>query len=611
MKNWIASIALLAAASLGLGGCSTRPPESIAETKDSVVTVVVTVPVVQTQLVEATREVPRTVVVTATPVPTPTYESRVNLPPGTLAYALSTDPRSLDPQGVTDEDTTLVVQQLYDGLFNLRGDGTVEPAAATGYTVSEDGKVYTITLRSGMTWSDGKPVIAQHYVDGICRTLEPAVGDSYYYLLSEVARITGAKDFASGDVADCKKVGVKAVDDLTLRIELEQPASFLTKLLAFRTFLPARLDLLGQAAKNPGQPGAEGAPISGTLPFVGNGPYVLSEWVPKDHITLTKNPSYWNASAVGVEQIQFKIIPKLADQLASYEKGELQVAEFPAEDTPRIEADPGFAKELKTLVRPGTSYIGLNTESGPTKNLALRRAIASAIDRDRLIQGVLKQPWHSPAQVIIPPNTPGYQGNDPSIGYRYDPDAVKKYLAEAGYGPGKPVPPVEIWTNLEGNNQLIFKAISDMLEQAGIPTRFSVSKWPTYLASLDACNKPNRSDATKSPAECSYNLYRMGYVMDYADAASILTTLGPKSALQYTGWQSKDYEDIMSKALAEPDETIRIELYKQAEKILLNDVVAVVPLQHYDRTVVVKQGVTSDYPSFGPPNLQYWKLGNQ
>jgi len=600
MKIWIASIALLAAVCTGLAGCSTKPPESIAKTDDVVVTVVVTVPVVQTRVVIATREVPRTVVVTATPVPTPTYESRVNLPADVLAYALSTDPLALGPQGVTDEGTTLVVQQLYDGLFNLRGDGIVEPAAATDYKVSDDGTVYTVTLRSGMTWSDGAPVTAQHYVDGICRTLEPAVGDSYYYLLSDVARIKGAKDFASGDLADCKKVGVKAVDDLTLRIELEQPASFLAKLLAFRTFLPARLDLLQHAAT-----------ISGTLPFVGNGPYVLAEWVPKDHITLTKNPNYWNASAVGFQQIQFKIIPKLAEQLASYEKGDLQVAEFPAEETQRIEADPGFAEELNTLVRPGTSYIGLNTESGPTKNLALRRAIASAIDRDWLINNVLKQPWHAPAQVVIPPNTPGYQGNDPSIGYRYDPDAVKKFLAEAGYGPGKPVPPVEIWTNREGNNELVFRAISDMLEQAGIPTRFSVSKWPTYLASLDACNKPNRSDATKTPAECSYNLYRMGWVMDYADAASILTILGPKSTFQYTGWQSKEYEDIMKQALAEPDEAKRIELYRQAEEILLNDVVAVVPLQHYDRTVLVKQGVKSDFPPFGPPNLQYWKPGGQ
>ena len=106
-------------------------------------------------------------------------------------YPLTAAPASLDPQKAVDETAGLVVEQLYEGLFHLRGDGTIEPAAATGYTVSPDSQTYTVTLRSDLTWSDGAPLTAQHYVDGLCRLLEPATGNSYYYLLTEVLAITG------------------------------------------------------------------------------------------------------------------------------------------------------------------------------------------------------------------------------------------------------------------------------------------------------------------------------------------------------------------------------------------------------------------------------------
>ncbi|MCX6032373.1 MAG: peptide ABC transporter substrate-binding protein [Chloroflexi bacterium] len=580
-----------------VAGCAGRPPETV----ETVVTVEVTVPVavVETRVVEVTREVAKTVVVTATPVPTPAYVSKLNAAANTLVYPLAADPVTLDPQVATDEVSSLVLQQLYEGLYNLRGDGSTVPAAATGYQVSDDGKVYTVTLRGGMTWSDGKPVTAQHFVDGVCRTLEPATGNGYYHLLTDLAPVKGAKAFASGDVADCKKVGVKAVDDTTLQILLDRPAAFFPKLLAMRVFWPTRLDAIAasSAIRNP-----QSAIIS-------NGPYLLTERNPGVRLVLTKNPTYWNAAQVAIERIELPVIPDSARQLALYEKGDVAVADFPPKETARLQADAGLSKELQVLVRPGTSYVGLNTQAGPTKNLAFRKAVASAIDRDKLIKEVLKQPWHVPARAVIPPNVPGYQGEDATVGYKYDLTAAKKFLAEAGYGPDKPVPPVELWTNRDGSNELLLKAIAEMLEAAGIPVRLTTAGWDVYLAGLDGCNKPNRADAAKTPAECAYSLYRMGWVMDYADPAAMLDVVfNPKSAFQYTGWQSKEYGDLLAKALAEPDEAKRLALYKQTEKILLNDAVAVVPLMYYDRTLLVKQAVKFDYPPFGAPNLQYWKL---
>lgn len=555
--------------------------------------VVVTVPVAQTQVVEVVRQ--ETVVVTATPEPTPAYESPLNTPADTLVYPLAADPATLDPQQASDEISQLVVQQLYEGLYNLRGDGSVVPAAATDLALAPDGTVYTVTLRSGLSWSDGSLLTAQHYVDGVCRVLDPEVGNPAYYLLTDVAPVVNARAYAIGDLADCAEVGIRAADDVTLVIALERPATFLPRLLAAPLFWPAPPSTVVTGTE----------PLAAAAELLTNGPYLLSERVANDHLTLTRNPNYWNAGEVSIGQIEFRILPDLAQQLARYAAGDLAVSGLPAADTPRIQADPAWASELQLLVQPGVSYLALNTQVAPTNDVNVRRAIASALDRQYLIDQVLKQPWHLPAEALIPRDVPGHQ--DAAGNYPYDPEAARRYLAEAGFGPEKPVPPVELWYNREGNNEALFKAVGSMLEAVGIPVRLLSSEWNVYLDALENCNKPARADAARSPGECTYQLYRMGWVMDYPDAASMLATFRPGSRFQYTGWESAEYDNLLNQALAEPDEAGRASLYSQAERVVLQEAV-IVPLQYYDRTVLVKQGVTFDYPPFGPPNLQYWKM---
>lgn len=571
---WGLCLALLV---LAAAACSRSAAEPIE--------VVVTVPVAETRVVEVVREVEVTVVVTATPEPTPAYAPLLNAPADTLVYPLSSDPATLDPQQASDETSQLVVQQLYEGLYNLRGGDAPVAAAAQDLATSPDGAVYTVTLRSGLTWSDGSPLTAQHYVDGVCRVLAPEVGNPAYYLLTDVASIVNARSYASGDLVDCAQVGVRAADDLTLVITLERPAAFFSRLLAAPLFWPA-------------------APAASLT----NGPYLLAEQAPGNHLTLTRNPRYWNAGQVSIERIEFRIVPDLAAQLALYERGDLAVSGLPAADTPRVQADPAWASELRLLLQPGVSYLALNAQAAPTNDINVRRAIASALDRQYLIEQVLQQPWHWPAYALIPPQIPGYAGNGAGDAYRFDPEAARRYLAEAGYGPDNPAPPVELWYNREGNNEALFKAVAGMLEDVGIPVRLLTSEWRVYLDALEGCNRPAQADATRSPAECSYNLYRMGWVMDYPDAASMLATFRPGSRFQYTGWESAEYAELLDRALAEPDDALRADLYAQAERVILQDAV-IVPLQYYDRTVLVKSGVRFDYPPFGPPSLQYWARG--
>lgn len=578
---------------------------SCAGEKPSPTPVVVTVPVVETRIVQVTREVERTVVVTVTPAPTPTYASPINAPAGTLTYPLPGDMLTLDPQEAYDLNSLLVLQQLYEGPFNLRGDGTLAPAAATDYIVSADGTAYTLTLRSGLTWSDGQPLTAQHYVDGVCRLLDPMTGNPFYYLLAEVAPIRGAAAYAGGDLADCGRVGVTAVDDLTLRIALERPVAFFPQLLATHLFWPARPDALhGTADAFP--PSTSQSVIHNPQSAIVNGPYLLAEYRLAEQVVLVRNPAYWNTAEVEIKRIELPIVPDPVRQLALYEAGDLMVAAFPARETARIQADPAFARELHVLAQPGTSYLAFNVQALPTDNLNVRRAIASAVDRRSLITDVLGQPWRMAASRLVPAGVPGY--DDGAEVYPFDLSAARAYLAEAGYGPDNPLPPVELWYNRGGNNDAIFQAIAAMLEAAGIPVRLVSSRWEQYLAALENCNKPLEAGAARSPGECSYHLYGMGWMMDYADPASMLQVLSPQSRFQYTGWSSNDYEQLLAKAAAELDAARRSELYRQAEDLLLRQAVVFIPLQHYDRLLLVKRGITFEFPLFGPPHFQYWRL---
>ncbi|MGQ9491217.1 MAG: peptide ABC transporter substrate-binding protein [Anaerolineae bacterium] len=590
-----------------LAGCTGKEPPPA--------TVIVTSPVIETRIVQVTREIEKTVVVTATPAPTPTYASPINAAAGTLLYPLPADVLTLDPQEAHDATSLLVLQQLYEGLFDLRADGSITPAAATGFTASSDSTVYTVTLRAGLTWSDGQPVTAQHYADGVCRLLDPAVGSPFAYLLTEVASLQGAAAYAGGDLADCAQVGVAAVDDLTLRFTLARPVATFPALLTSHIFWPARLDAIKAAANGAMTPTAQSAipvrSVPGTIarspqPAITNGPYLLAGQPAADRIVLVKNPAYWNAAQVAVERIEFVIVPDPGRQLALYEAGDLMVAEFPAQEMARIQADPGLARELHVLPQAGTSYLAFNTQRPPTDDVNVRRAIASALDRRALIEQVLAQPWHVPARSLVPPVVPGYVGGEGA--YPFDLEAARAFLAQAGYRPDNPIPPVELWYNRDGNNDLVFRAVGDMLEAAGIPVRLVSTRWDLYVDGLENCHKPAGAGAIRAPGECSYNLYRMGWVMDYPDASSMLQAFSPHARFQYTGWASADYDRLLAEATAEQDQVRRVELYRKAEHLLLREIVAFIPLQHYDRTVLVKHGIEFDFPPFGPPNLHYWRL---
>jgi len=342
------------------------------------------------------------------------------LPPGqtTLRYA-TWEPETLDVSQADDLGSFRILGQVMEGLYEYDEEGTIQSAGAVSYQVSEDGLVYTVKLREDATWSDGMPVTAQHYVDGIIRLLEPSTEAWYAWLMYVVQ---GAESYNTGETGDPASVGVRAVDDHTLEIRLAQVASHFDAVLAFSTTYPVRLDVIEQ----------HGDLWTRPQNLVCNGAYLLAEWDAEwpgfGQIVLEKNPDYWGADDVTIERIEFRFDDESYTALAAYERGELDVSGYPRGELPRILEE--MPEHLRCLPYPGTWYIGLNTLHPPTDNLNLRKALSSAVDRWAILDDVLETPWRIAACGVVPPEIPGYQGCG-EVGYDFDLEAAQGYLRAA------------------------------------------------------------------------------------------------------------------------------------------------------------------------------------
>jgi oligopeptide transport system substrate-binding protein len=599
-KKLAVVVVLVMIAPIVLAACGPAPePVVVKETSIVVETVVVEKEgekVVEevTKVVEVEKEVE--VVVTATPEPEPTEPAKAELEG--LWYPIGTEPPTLDIQLANDTTSHLIIKQCIEGLFQYRADGSFEPAAATGYTVSDDGLVYTINLREGTTWSDGVPVVGQHFVDGVIRLLDPATAAEYGWLIANEVKNAGA--FNSGEIDDPSMVGIKALDDYTLEIQLEGPRSYFETILPFSVFEPVRLDIIEQYGDLWTEAGN----------YVCNGAYLLDSWEHEAEVVMVKNPDYWDADNVTIEKLTFPIIQESATAMALYENDELHTlggsagTGIPTEDLPRIMGDPVLSEQLKISPRPGVYYVGLNTQRPPTDNVLVRQALAAAIDRQTIIDNVIQMPWRRPMSCSTPPNILGHQEYG-TCGWAFDLEKAKELLAEAGYPDGEGFPVLQFWFNRADFNEDVIEAVAAMWEgNLGISVELRTNEWAVYQDFLNACN-----DSKEDLAACEFNAYRMGWVMDYGDPQNQLQVLfDPRSPQQYTGWESARFEELIDQAGASFDIAEREAFYEEADKILCEEEAALIPIISYDNSALVKDGVTFEYPPFGGPAFKHWAL---
>jgi len=478
-------------------------------------------------------------------------------------HLATTDPDNIDPQQASFVTEISFIMRVYEGLMTFNDQLTPVPGAAEKYDVSSDGKTYTFTLRQGLKYSDGQPLTAANFEYAWKRLCDPSLAGEYAFTGYV---IVGCEEYNTADPKKLSaqelqalrdKVGVKATGDNTLQISLKDPAPYFLSIAALWVGVPTREDLV--------KAGGDSWTTDPTGKYyIGNGPYKMTVFQPKQHYAFVPNPNY----RLGAPKVGFdlRVINDSAVQFAAYKNGELDAYGVAPEDLQSIQNDPTLSKEL--VRNPGTCtfYIGFNTQKAPFDNVKVRQAFAQAFDRKSYIQNILKG-LGSVAYSFIPPGQPGY---DPSIKqWEFNADAAKKALADAGFPDGKGLPDITMTFSSSPRNQTRFEFLqAQFKDNLGINVK------------LDPVDPKTYTSLVKKP-ETTPQLFFLGWCQDYPDPQDWLTTVfDSRSTVTHVGWKNDEFDKLVRQADIEPDRTKRFQLYKQAQQILVQE--APVAFFYYD-----------------------------
>jgi oligopeptide transport system substrate-binding protein len=489
--------------------------------------------------------------------------------PPTAPHALRVscfDPVSLDPALSYDILSIPVVDQLYSGLVEHSPEMDIVPNVAQTWEVLDGGRRYVFHLRGDVRWSDGTPVTAEDFEYAWKRTLNPATGSPSAGLLYDVK---GARAFHRGEVADSDCVGVQALDEVTLVVELDEPTAYFLHLLACTPTYPVPR----HAVEAHGQAWTEVGANSTELGIVTNGPFRLEAWQPGESLALAHDPQYHGRLRGNLRRVELAILADSSAGQKAYEADELDILDmtfFPPVEIDRVRRQ--HAGEYVSLPRFFTSYVAFCLSRTPFDDPRVRRALALATDRERLADVTLRG-YGSPATGgFVPPRMPGHTAG---IGLPYDPEQARQFLADAGYPGGQGFPAVDLMMHSDFLSPVVSEYLQGQWqEDLGIETRSEAVEWEEFLERLQ----------TAPP-----HMLIWGWVADYPDPDNFLR-LGMSHILPYTQWDNGDYKRLVEEARRITDQDERMELYRQADKILVEEA-PVLPLAYMRSHLLVKPWV--------------------
>ncbi|MGH7161856.1 MAG: peptide ABC transporter substrate-binding protein [Planctomycetota bacterium] len=474
-----------------------------------------------------------------------------------FTFVSGAEPKSLDPAILTGQLEGRFSDALFEGLtYTDPASHENVPGMAERWEVSPDGKTWTFHMRAGAAWSNGDPVTARDFEWSWKRLLSPTVASEYAYLLWDVVN---AEEYTRGAVTDAETVGVKALDDSTLRVTLDNAIPYFLDLTSFHTAAPVhRATVARWDADEVAPPGAW------TLPgnIVGNGPFVLEAWIANDRIRLRKNPRYWNAGSIRLETIDALSIEDTTAALNAFLKGDADwnPANWPTSVNLALRRLP----QLITTEAFITYFYRINTTRAPFRDPRVRRALSMAIDRTEIVRNVT-QLGETAAYTCCPPGIPGYE-RPPGLGY--DPKKARQLLEEAGYADPRAFPTIEILYNThEGHKQTAVVVARQLHDNLGITVKPFSQEWQSYQADTRAMN---------------YDLQRAGWIGDYLDPNTFMDLWITDGGNNQTGYSSALYDrlhkltkdvvsfcekpdDSLYGLLAEPDEMrLRVAAYREA-----------------------------------------------
>lgn len=483
------------------------------------------------------------------------------------------EPEDLDPQAVSGVGEQKVIMGLFEGLLTEDPhDLHPVPGVAEAWEVSADGLVYTFHLRANARWSDGTPLTAADFVASYQRMLTPKFAAEYSYLLWFVV---GAEEFNAGRLTDFTQTGFKAVDARTLQVTLNHPTPYLLKIIASHIawdVVPTRVI----AKFGPLDRKQTGWTRAGNL--VGNGPFVLKEWLPNQKIVLARNPNYWDAATVKLDGIEFYPTEDIATEERMFRTGQLdKTNELPVAKIDTYRKDNPDALHIEPWL--GLYFYRCNVTRPPLTDKRVRQALALAIDRESLIKNVVRGD-EQPAYAVSYPGTAGYT---PTARLTGDLAKARQLLAAAGYPGGRGCPTIELLYNTSQNHRAVAEAIQAMWRKnLGVEVSLVNQEWRVYL---DTQHKTH-----------DFQLERSGWIADYLDPHVFLEIWTTGNGNNDTLWSNAAYDRLGQSALAAKDDTERYALYQQMDAILVDEC-PVIPIYYYTRVYAMSPKVKGYWPT--------------
>ena len=475
-----------------------------------------------------------------------------------------TDPATLDHHRTQTVSEGRVLKDLYEGLVTQDAHGEAVPGVAESWTVSDDGLVYTFTLREDAKWSNGDPVTAGDFSFAFHRIMDPATAAGYASVLYP---IKNAEAVNAGSLP-LDDLGVKVIDDRTLEITLESPTPYFIELLTHQTGLP-----LHQASVE-----ASGDKFTQAGTMVTNGAFRLVSFQPNDKIVMERNEHFYDNANVTIDRIEWIPFEDRAACMRRFEAGEVEIcSDVPGEQMSYVKAN--LTDALRIAPYLGTYYLPVKGADGsPLKDARVREAISLVIDRD-FIANEVWQGTMLPGYSLVPPGIVNYVDNPPMLPYAGEDildreDRARELLAEAGVAEGSLT--VELRYNTSENNKNTMAAVADALSNIGINATLNEVEGASYFNYLREGG--------------AYDIARAGWIGDYNDPQNFLFLLTSGVPFNYPRWSSEEYDALLAKAAVTLDLAERGELLAEAERIMLAEQPSI-PILYYSSRALVSPKV--------------------
>ena len=462
------------------------------------------------------------------------------------------EPATLDPQKVEGTPGSHRTRELFEGLYNLDGDGNLTPGVATSYTTNADNTVYTFNLRKDAKWSNGESVTAHDFVFGFQRAVDPATASAYAWYV-EIPSIVNASKIINGK-ANVKNLGVKAVDDYTFEVTLERPVPYFVKMTSHQTLFPAPRKTIEKYGSEWVKPGN----------MVSNGAYKLDSWIVNEKMVMVRNDNYWNDAKTVINKVTFLPLENDSADLKRYEAGEIDITwNLPSDHFKRLKRES--PQEVIITPQLGTYYYQFNTKVEPYNNPDVRKALSFAINRDvitKYVTGVGEQPAYSFTPSIVngfDPATPAYA----KMTQKERETEAKKLLQSAGYDKNNPLAFNLLYNTNDGHKRIAIAIASMWKKTLGVEVTLENQEWKTYLETRKAGD---------------FQVARAGWIGDYNEASTMLDLLTSTHGNNDGKYSNAEYDRLLNEAKTMKNPSVN---YNKAEEIAINQDMAVAPIYTY------------------------------